>query len=61
MAETDTLEMLAFNLKLVGRKTKKNVLVSAGQASNKELLFPAIDRLSNLGDQIVGFTEIDAQ
>ena len=44
----DTLEMLAFNLKLVGRKTQKNVLVSAGRGAHKTLLLPAIDRLSKL-------------
>jgi len=44
----ETLEMLAFNLKLVGRKTKKNVLVSAGNLSDKEKLLPAIKKLLTL-------------
>ncbi len=45
----DTIEMLAFNLKLVGRKTKKNVLISAGKLSDKEKLLPAIRKLVDLG------------
>ncbi len=45
----DTIEMLAFNLKLVGKKTKKNVLISAGKRSDKEKMLPAIKKLSALG------------
>ncbi|MFO1432192.1 MAG: hydrolase [Candidatus Competibacteraceae bacterium] len=44
----DTIEMLAFNLKLVGRKTKKNVLISAGKMADKEKLLPSIRKLSDL-------------
>jgi adenosine deaminase len=45
----DTIEMLAFNLKLVGSKTKKNVLLSAGKPSDKEKLLPSIRKLTTLG------------
>lgn len=38
----DTVEMLSFNLKLIGKKTKKNVLISAGKTSDKEKMFPGI-------------------
>jgi hypothetical protein len=33
-------EFLGFNLKLLGKKSKKNVLVSAGKMSDKERMFP---------------------
>ena len=46
MSGVDSLEMLAFNLKMVGRKTKKNVLISAGGAVHKELLFPVLKKLA---------------
>jgi len=45
MAE-DTLEMLAFNLKMVGRKTKKNILISAGSRQRKDDLLSSIRRLA---------------
>ena len=48
MTGLDTVEMLAFNLKLIGKKTKKNVLISAGKPSDKEKMYPAIERLSKL-------------
>ncbi len=44
----DTIAMLAFNLKLVGQKTRKNVLISAGKMADKEKLLPSIERLSRL-------------
>ncbi len=47
MSGEDTLEMLAFNLKMVGRKTKKNVLISAGGASHKEMLLPVLQKLAD--------------
>ena len=37
-----SLEMLAFNLKLLGRKSRKKVLISAGKAENKKRMLPAI-------------------
>lgn len=44
----ETLEMLAFNLKLVGRRTQKNVLISAGNLSDKRKLLPAIEKLTHM-------------
>ena len=44
----DTLEMLAFNLKLVGRKTRKNVLLSAGSRDRKDSLLASIRKLATL-------------
>src|SRR2546430_745789 len=41
----DTLEMLAFSLKLLSKKSKKNVLISAGRLSDKERMLPAIRKL----------------
>lgn len=52
MMVDDTIEMLAFNLKLVGKKTNKNVLISAGKMSDKEKMLPAIKKLSGLGVNI---------
>lgn len=40
----NALEMLAFNLKLIGTKTSKRILVSAGAAENKKRLAPAIKK-----------------
>ena len=40
--------MLAFGLKFVGRKTKKNILVSAGKPENKVKMLPALEKLSKL-------------
>ncbi len=48
MNRLDNIEMLAFNLKLIGRKTKKNVLISAGKLSDKEKVLPAIQKLAAL-------------
>jgi len=45
MDRLDTVEMLAFSLKMIGRRTKKNVLVSAGRRDNKERMFPALAKL----------------
>lgn len=50
--DIDTVEMLAFNLKLIGKKTKKNVLISAGKDADKEKMLPAIKKLSNLSVSI---------
>jgi cytosine deaminase len=49
MTYPDTVEMLAFNLKLIGRKTGKNVLISAGKVSDKQKMLPAIEKLSQMG------------
>ena len=48
MSDLNSVEMLGFNLKLLGKKTKKNVLVSAGKMSDKEKMFPALQKLSKL-------------
>src|SRR5271166_1582239 len=37
-----TLEMLAFNMKLLGRKSRKKVLISAGKIEDKKRMLPAI-------------------
>ncbi len=44
----DTVEMLAFGLKFIGQKTKKNILISAGKIENKEKILPALEKLSKL-------------
>src|SRR5208337_3387017 len=43
-----SLEMLAFNLKLLGRKSRKKVLISAGKAEDKKRMLPAIQRFLEL-------------
>jgi cytosine/adenosine deaminase-related metal-dependent hydrolase len=52
MTGLDTVEMLAFSLKLIGKKTRKNVLISAGKMTDKDRMFPAIDKLSKLNVSI---------
>src|SRR5258708_36104654 len=52
MTGLDSVEMLAFSVKLIGKKTRKNVLISAGKLSDKEKMFPAIDKLSKLNVSI---------
>lgn len=49
MDRLDTIEMLAFNLKLVSKKTKKHVLISAGTLSDKQKMLPSIVKLNKLG------------
>ena len=48
MTEGISLEMLAFNLKLLGRKSRKKVLISAGKAEDKKRMLPAIQSLLTL-------------
>jgi cytosine deaminase len=48
----DTVEMLVFNLKLINKKKKKNVLISAGKLADKEKMLPAIKKLSELNVSI---------
>ncbi len=48
MPGLDTVEMLGFNLKLIGKKTKKHVLISAGKPADKEKMFPALEKLAKL-------------
>jgi cytosine/creatinine deaminase len=45
MARVTSLELLAFNLKLLGPKSRKNVLISAGRPESKRKMLPAIRRL----------------
>src|SRR5262245_7413573 len=52
MTGLDTVEMLAFSLKLIGKKTRKSVLISAGKPADKEKMFPAIEKLSKLNVSI---------
>jgi cytosine/adenosine deaminase-related metal-dependent hydrolase len=52
MSELNSVEMLGFNLKLLGKKTRKNVLVSAGKMSDKEKMFPALQKLSKLNVEL---------
>ncbi len=48
MSIYDTIELLSFNLKLISKKSKKNVLVSAGTLEDKEKILPAIKLLAGL-------------
>jgi cytosine/creatinine deaminase len=48
MAHATSLELLAFNLKLLGPKSRKNVLVSAGKPESKKRMLPAIRRILEL-------------
>lgn len=48
MRRTDPLDLLAFNLKLLGRRSRKNVLISAGKLDNKERMLPAVRELLKL-------------
>lgn len=48
MFSHDTVEMLAFNLKMMGRRSRKNILVSAGGHSDKERLLPHLQALAKL-------------
>ncbi|QVL33689.1 amidohydrolase family protein [Telmatocola sphagniphila] len=52
MPGLDTVEMLGFNLKLIGKKSKKNVLISAGKLSDKEKMLSSIEKLSKLNVSI---------
>ena len=44
----DPLDLLAFNVKLLGRRSRKNVLLSAGKVSDKQRLLPAVRKLAAL-------------
>jgi cytosine/creatinine deaminase len=52
MADLDTVELLGFNLKLLGKKTKKNVLLSAGKMADKDRMFPHIQKVSKLNVEL---------
>ena len=48
MPQPISLELLAFNLKLLGQRSKKNILVSAGRTDDKRRMLPAIRKLTSL-------------
>jgi cytosine/creatinine deaminase len=48
MTDGISLEMLAFNLKLLGRKSRKKVLISAGKLKDKQRMLPAIEQFLKL-------------
>ena len=48
MRTSDPLDLLAFNVKLLGRRSKKKLLVSAGKEADKERMLPSIVRLLEL-------------
>jgi cytosine/adenosine deaminase-related metal-dependent hydrolase len=48
MSAATSLEMLAFNLKLLGTKTRKKLLISAGRIEDKRRMLPAIRRIAKL-------------
>jgi cytosine/creatinine deaminase len=48
MSRAISLELLAFNLKLLGPKSRKNVLISAGKVDDKRRMLGAIRRISSL-------------
>lgn len=44
-SQDNSLELLAFNLKLAGRKSQKNILISAGNPEKKAKIFPLVEKL----------------
>jgi hypothetical protein len=48
MPQATSLEMLAFNLKLLGPKTRKKLLISAGKVQDKARMLPIIRRILSL-------------
>src|SRR5919109_2544371 len=48
MTRAISLELLAFNLKLLGQKSRKSLLLSAGRLEDKRRMLPAIRRLLTL-------------
>src|SRR5436190_10392856 len=52
MRQPISLELLAFNLKLLGLRSKKNILVSAGKPSDKQRMLPPIRRLMSLNVEL---------
>jgi cytosine/adenosine deaminase-related metal-dependent hydrolase len=48
MARVTSLEMLAFNLKLLGPKSRKTLLLSAGRPEDKQRMLPSIRRFLTL-------------
>jgi cytosine/creatinine deaminase len=52
MSNTISLEMLAFNLKLLGVKSRKKLLISAGQLDDKRRMLPAIRQVLSLNVEV---------
>jgi cytosine/adenosine deaminase-related metal-dependent hydrolase len=48
MSNAISLELLAFNLKLLGRQRRKSLLISAGRPEDKKRMLPAIRRILTL-------------
>jgi hypothetical protein len=48
MTDGISLEMLAFNLKVLGRKSRKKILISAGKIEDKKRMLPAIQKFLTL-------------
>jgi hypothetical protein len=48
MPQATSLEMLAFNLKLLGPRTRKKLLISAGKVQDKARMLPIIRRILTL-------------
>jgi cytosine/creatinine deaminase len=48
MSTAISLELLAFNLKLLGRARRKNILISAGEAKDKKRMLSAVKRVMTL-------------
>jgi len=48
MAKATSLELLTFNLKLLGKQTQKKILISSGELHDKKRLLPAIRRIAKL-------------
>jgi cytosine deaminase len=52
MSQPVSLELLAFNLKLLGRRSKKSILLSAGKNADKQRMLPAIRRVLPLNVEL---------
>ena len=52
MTDAVSLELLAFNLKLLARQRRKTILISAGQIEDKERMLPTIRDLHRLDADI---------
>lgn len=47
-----TIEMLAFNLKMLGKRSRKRILVSAGKPTDKERMLPSLRKLAAMGVEL---------
>ena len=54
MRQPISIELLAFNLKLLGQRRKKSILISAGKVADKQRMLPAIRRLMSLNVELYG-------